>query len=536
MSHTLTLGTNNDIIARYDEVRPCGQLIEHIYNKVMIIMSKRILLVVPFIYTDAVFDPIRACQNIGLKYLGSFLKALGHTVEILDCVLEGFDQRKLVGSDKSYSQFTAEKLTDVRDLDAAAFSEKYNAEGYAGRPVVRTGLALAEIVERVRAFNPDIVGISIFASCNHISALETAKAIKNAFPHIKIVAGGAHATDMAEVVLRDSEGAIDICVRGEGFAPLQQIVEGITPEIGVAYLDDEGNLIDKGEAVRIAFSDFPDLDPELYEHISLPKSAPHTHQTHGKWTDVMFSRGCHRGCEFCVAGSKCYRYQALGLDKAEEQLRRLKAAGYEHLILQDDDLLQNLNFFYGVLELISKYDFSWQDNGGVSIEDLSPEVGQKIIDNGRCTALYVPFNPRAHTVAQAAGQTVRKYGVNVEGLKRLRAKGVYVYTSGIVGLNVHSRENIESEVEEYKSLIAGGYVDQALIFPVSHLPATRNHTLFAKDIEDPAYWLGYSIFVPHARTQTMVVREVELAVIWANMELNNAQSQAGPWGSAFPKI
>lgn len=498
-------------------------------------MSKRILLVKPFIYTDAVFDPIRASQIIGLWFLGSFLRLLGHEVEILDCVLEGFDQRELIGSDKSYKEFMAEKLMDIRNLDAVAFNRKYNRDGYASRVVVRTGLTLEQIIARVSAFKPDVVGISIFASCNHVSAIETAKAIKSAFPHIKIVAGGAHATDMPDVVLRDSDGTIDICVRGEGFAALQQIVDGTIPEKGIAYLDEEGNLVDSGEADRVAFSDFPDLDPALYEHVDLPEIAPHTYQTTGKWTDVMFSRGCERRCEFCVAGSKCYGYQNLGLKRAEEQLRRLKVAGYQHLILHDDDLLRNKDFFYGVLKLISKYDFSWQDNGGVSIEDLSPEVGQKIIENGRCSALYVPFNPRNYTVAEAAGKAVRKYGVNIEGLKQLRAAGIYVYTSGILGLDIHSQENIKSEVEEYKNLIVGGYVDQALTFPVSHLPATRSHLLFAKDIEDPAYWLGYSIFVPHAKTQTMSVREVELAVVWANMEYNLVQREAGTWGSAFPK-
>jgi hypothetical protein len=493
------------------------------------------MLVKPFIYTDAVFDPIRASQAIGLWFLGSFLRLLGYTVEILDCVLEGFEQRKLIGSSMSYTEFMAQKLMDIRNLDAAAFNQKYNPEGYATRPVVRTGLTSEQIIARVRAFNPDIVGISIFASCNHTAAIETAKMIKSTFPHLKIVAGGSHATDMPETVLRDAEGAIDICVRGEGFEPFHQIIEGRIPEIGVAYLDNEGDLIDKGESPRIAFAQFPTLDPELYDHVKLPESAPHTYRSSGKWTDVMFSRGCMRRCEFCVAGSKDFGYQNLGLAKAEEQLRVLAAAGYRHLILQDDDLLRDSDFFYAVLQLISKYGFSWQDNGGISIEDLSPEVGKKIIENDRCTALYVPFNPRAHTVAEAAGRTVQKYGVNIEALKQLRAAGIYVYTSGIVGLDIHSRENIESEVAEYKSLISGGYVDQALTFPVSHLPATRNHSLFAGDIEDPAYWLGYSIFVPHARTQTMSVCEVELAVIWANMEYNLVQLQAGAWGSAFPK-
>jgi radical SAM superfamily enzyme YgiQ (UPF0313 family) len=499
-------------------------------------MKRKIMLIKPPIHADAVFDPIRTTQPLGLWYIGSYLKEKGHEVTILDTVMEGIDQRVLF-SGRSYDDFSEQKRLDLESLTAEEFVEKYSphSEQRVSREVVRVGLSNEEILDRIRQEQPEYIGISVFATCNHTPSIELAKLIKENFPNIKIVAGGAHATDMAERVLRDSQGAVDFCVKGDGQYVLEEIVQGIVPETGAAYLDGE-EYIDKGEFRRVKMNEFSRLDPSLLEKIVLPMPATHTQDTHGrKYVDIMFSRGCKKRCEYCVAGSKKYGFDALSLEKADEQLRVLREAGYEELILQDDDLLRDKEHFFGVLDLIKKHRLHWQDNGGIAIEDLDEEVVDRIIENGLCSSLYVPFNPRNYRVKQAAEFATSHYHGNVEQLKRLKEAGIYVYTSGIFGTDVQTREDVDSEIQTYKHLIQEGYVDQALVFAVSHLPATRNHELFRQDIVNPDDFLGYSIFVPHAKTCTMGIRDVEVAVVRANQEYNRIQAQAGAWGSSFPK-
>ncbi|MBW2995998.1 cobalamin-dependent protein [Candidatus Woesearchaeota archaeon] len=501
-------------------------------------MTKKIMLLKPPMYTDAVFDPIRTTQPIGLWYIGSYLKEKGYDVNILDTVMEGFDNKVMLDSDVCFEEFEKQKSKDLEELTAEEFVDKYSpydSKDNINRFIVRTGLSDEEILERIREEKPDYIGMSVFASCNHDPAVDIAKIIKKEFPDVKIIAGGAHATDMAETLLRDSEGAIDFCGLGDGQYVLEDILEGRMPEIGIAYLENN-ELIYKGEFRRMKMDEFSLLDPDLVKDIELPMPASHTQDTEGrKYVDVMFSRGCRKKCEYCVAGSKDYGYDKLNLETIDEQLKKLKKAGYEELVLQDDDLLRDKNHFFSVLELMKKYDFKWQDNGGIAIEDLDTEVVDKIIENGNCNSLYIPFNPRHFRVKRAANTATEKYSGNVEQLKRLRDAEIYVFTSGIYGTDVQTKEDIDAEIDMYKHLITEGYVDQALVFAVAHLPATKNYELFSDDIIKKDDWIGYSIFVPQAKTETMSIEEVEVAVVKANKEFNKLQKQAGVWGSAFPK-
>ncbi len=500
-------------------------------------MKSKIMLVKPPIHADAVFDPIRTTQPLGLWYIGSYLKEKGHDVTILDTVMEGMDNKTMLTSETDYETFSEQKHLDLESLTAEEFVDKYSphSSGEVSREIVRVGLSDGEILERIKEEDPEYVGISVFATCNHTPSIELAKLIKENFPDIKIIAGGSHATDMAEKILRDSDSSIDFCVKGDGQYVLEEIVQGLNPETGVAYLDN-GKYVDKGEFRRIKMDEFSMLDSSLLENIVLPMPATHTQDTNGrKYVDVMFSRGCKKRCEYCVAGSKKYGFDPLSLDKVEDQLIELKEAGYEELVLQDDDLLRDKEHFFGVLDLIQKHKLNWQDNGGIAIEDLDEEVIDKIIDNGLCNSLYVPFNPRNYKVNQAAGYATSHHHKKIERLKRLRESGIYVYTSGIFGTDVQTKEDVNSEIETYKNIIREGYVDQALVFSVSHLPSTKNHELFGDDIINPDDFLGYSIFVPHAKTGTMSVKDVEVAVVKANQEYNGIQKHARDWGSSFPK-
>jgi radical SAM superfamily enzyme YgiQ (UPF0313 family) len=502
-------------------------------------MIKKIMLIKPPLHADAVFDPIRTTQPIGLWYIASYLKERGYDVSIFDTVIDGIDRKVILTSNLSYDEFSKQKVRDMQTLSPEEFIDKYsphNLEGKVSREIVRVGVSDEDILKRIRKEKPEYIGISVFATCNHTPSIELAKLIKSEFPEIKIIAGGAHATDMAEKLLRDAEGAIDFCVKGDGQYVLEEIIKGKIPETGVAYLKN-GSLVDKGEYRRIKMDEFSMLDPSLLENIVLPMPATHTQDTQRRrYVDVMFSRGCRKRCEYCVAGSKRYGFDKLNLETIDKQLKSLKQAGYEELVLQDDDLLKDKKHFIRVLDLIKKYGFKWQDNGGIAIEDLDEEVVDVIIDNGNCTSLYVPFNPRNFMVNQAAKFATNKYSSNVEQLKRLREAGIYIYTSGIYGTDIQTAEDINNEIQVYKSLIQEGYVDQALVFAVSHLPATRNHDLFREDIVNENDFLGYSIFVPHARTKTMSIRDVEIAVVKANQEYNAVQKQAGPWGSSFPVL
>ena len=71
----------------------------------------------------------------------------------------------------------------------------------------------ADTVEQVLAFDPALVGFSL-TTPTFKGAAQLARLIKARNPQIQIVAGGPHATFMAQAVLDDP--AFDGVVRGEG--------------------------------------------------------------------------------------------------------------------------------------------------------------------------------------------------------------------------------------------------------------------------------------------------------------------------------
>jgi hypothetical protein len=52
---------------------------------------------------------------------------------------------------------------------------------------VRVGLTEDEILARISKENPDYVGITCIATCNHSSTVDLARLIKTSFPKIKII-------------------------------------------------------------------------------------------------------------------------------------------------------------------------------------------------------------------------------------------------------------------------------------------------------------------------------------------------------------
>lgn len=161
-----------------------------------------------------------------------------------------------------------------------------------------------EGLDRIRAVvrerKPDFVGLgSITATVP--AALDVARAVKAERPDAVVIAGGVHPTFMAEEVLRDAGGAIDIVVRGEGEATVEELLRTVISDgdpalvQGVSFLDADGGLVETAprpflhdlEAYPAAFDlvDWP-----VYRYFVIPDS---------RLGAVSTSRGCSHTCTFC---------------------------------------------------------------------------------------------------------------------------------------------------------------------------------------------------------------------------------------------
>lgn len=509
--------------------------------------NSRVVLLKPPLYTCETFSPIRSAQPLGIWQLGSFLQTRGYEVRIIDCVIEGWDHKMYLrdGSPFDYSATMRRKWSLLSSEGPAGLLKHYpitNTEGKIGRSLIRTGMREDDIVGRIRDFEPGWIGISIIATSEHRGAMDLARRLRAEFPDAIIVAGGQHATDLPETVL--SEGTIDLVVKGNGELIMERLLNGRIPERGLAFMQD-GRLIEQPDAPLTPMEMLPPLDPLLLGHASYPLPASHSYATDGRrYADYMFSFGCHKRCDFCRQGNVMDGYRHLSYEQVKAQLRLFREYGIEELVLQDDSLLggprnDGKEFFLEVVRLLKDAGLHWHDNGGIEFERLDELAVNSILKinempgSGRCTALYVPFNPRHLEHRRVVEHHMQKMPDQLALLKKLRENGVYTFTSGIWGHVNQDVADMESDICGYQELLYKGIVDQVIIFGLSYLPRTKDWE-YRGHIVDAEDWEGYSIFAPHARTKNASFDEVNHKVLEAYMRLNPLQPHVEPWASGFP--
>jgi hypothetical protein len=292
--------------------------------------------------------------------------------------------------------------------------------------------------------------------------------------------------------------------------------------------------------------DFPLLDPSILDENEYPNDLNYSYSTFGrKPVDFMFSKGCFRNCEFCVAGTQRTRLSVQDYERVDEQLRIFREHGFQEIIVQDDAFLPHgqgkKEHVRKTLGLMKKYGFYWQNNGGLDFEELDDEVTRSFVDynregDGRVTSLYVPFNPRQWNKGKsAAGTMIGKHQEYFENLRRLRKEGgIYVFTSEIIGTPEHSVETMEHDIELHKQMVEEGYLDAALTLSATLLPGTKWNMENRENIVNPKDYAGYSLFTTHHRTERIPDPSViEAFMVRRAKEMNEVQKTYS-WGSAFP--
>lgn len=502
---------------------------------------RRVLLLDPPLHKHRLWDPIRTSQPLGIWSIGSYLQAQGHDVRLVSAPLQGLDRVEVRNTG---AVSTLNDVLRARHGILGSASEERLIDENLGKPVIlRVGLSDEAILSEIANHRPDLVGIAAIASCMHQSITDLAQRIRERFPDLPIIAGGQHATAMTWQVLHDSRGAIDLVVRGEAELVVASIVE-MLPDLagakglkGVAYLDPFGNPVENTRPDPVDMAALPPLDPALLAHIPLPDLPVHTFGDRKlRFTDMMFSVGCHRSCPYCYSPVMRGKLRKLSEDRIARQLRILRDAGYQEIVLQDDDLLKDKDFFLVLLGLMREFGFSWQDNGGIEIELLKDDIVAAIIESG-CRSIYVPVNPRQLADRLPTGHALRRIGA----LKAMKEAGIYTFTSGIYGV-----PNLEHPSATYDdllrlrdfhvNLVQEGFVNASLVFPLSVLPGTRwyDEVEGNQDFEfDRDNWIGYSIFVPQVYPRTLGKFKLWKELLGTHRALNAVQESL-PWFSPFP--
>lgn len=210
-----------------------------------------------------------------------------------------------------------------------------------------SGLRNKDLVNRVKNSDPEIIGFSILVSNLGLeNARFISKEIKSWNPNLKIVFGNYLPTFYARKMLENYE-YLDVCVRGEGdetFADLLDAWEKNRPleEVaGISYRANNLVMENKNRPLIKNLDSLPIPDrtfvPDVYKNkiygINVSKQ---------KFTTLISSKGCPYSCRFCSCRAftnGTFRMRSVSNVLAE--ICQLADQGYRELFFVDDNFTVN---------------------------------------------------------------------------------------------------------------------------------------------------------------------------------------------------
>lgn len=181
------------------------------------------------------------------------------------------------------------------------------------------------LVQKIRDFNPTIIGISAIVSNSYKYVKKLTFTIRENFPNAFMIIGG-QLSYAANVVLDNTP--IDVVVIGEGENTMIALCEYLEGNIelknvrGIAYKDKNGEKIYTEQVVQV--SNIDELSIPKYDLINMDKyllsreerfgqfdiQDPRFHEEHRKDKKaftIMTGRGCQAKCTFCCRGVRGLR-------------------------------------------------------------------------------------------------------------------------------------------------------------------------------------------------------------------------------------
>lgn len=191
-----------------------------------------------------------------------------------------------------------------------------------------------DLLKKMRCFAPDLVGITMM-SFMYNKTHTLIRRLKQAFPNLRVVIGGAHASTYREEAL-EMEPQIDYAVTFEGERTLVELCKGIPfAEIkGLVYRADDGRLTYAGD--RKFIKDLDAIPFPTYDKFELNRYVFND-------IDIASSRGCPYKCIFCsvkaVAGRKL---RVRSAENVVDEIEYWYKKGYRKFNFVDD----NFTFYY----------------------------------------------------------------------------------------------------------------------------------------------------------------------------------------------
>jgi hopanoid C-3 methylase len=176
---------------------------------------------------------------------------------------------------------------------------------------------------QVTEFRPDAVGFSLNYLANVPEVIDLSKWVKTVLPGCTVFAGGHSVSFIAEHVLAQAGGAIDVVLKGEGETSAPALLAA-APDRALAEVPGAVTVYGTGPAPKMVHS----LDEHLPARQLGGRRGKYFIGVMDPAASIEFTRGCPWDCSFCSAWTFYGRsYRRLSPEAAAEDMARIAEPG-----------------------------------------------------------------------------------------------------------------------------------------------------------------------------------------------------------------
>jgi radical SAM superfamily enzyme YgiQ (UPF0313 family) len=369
-------------------------------------------------------------------------------------------------------------------------------------------LKIKQIKKRIKEFNPDLVGISVFVSAAINESFKIAEAAKEIDQNITVVFGGRHPTFEPEETLENKN--VDLVVRGEGELTFRElIIEGIPEGVnGISYKNNGKVIHNEDRAL---------MSKEEYKNIRIPARHLTVGNDYKMFTvhleTVETSRGCPHSCKFCTTWKINNRtYRTRPVEKVIDELKLIsKMKRVTDVFFVDDELGANTKRVERMCERI----IECKERGEIRdlkffaqirVDDIvrSPTMVKKMAEAG----FWVVFIG-IESIDEESLKEMRKgitFNKVLEAIKILHRHNIIIIGNLIIGVNLTDKEeDIKRQIEIMKN------VDVDIISFVLLTPFPGSDTLEELDKEGLVItkdWSKYTVMEPVIKTYELSPKQL----------------------------
>ncbi len=368
-------------------------------------------------------------------------------------------------------------------------------EGHEVRIVdsVAQGYGLNELARELRAFDPDVVGLTATTPSIY-RAYEVARLAKELLPNCTVVLGGPHASFMSVEVLKECPH-VDVVVRGEGeltFCDLvNRLARGLGPRgvRGITYR--EGGIV-KWEEPRPLIKDIDVIPWPAYHKLPMDKY----HFEGLRFGVMLTSRGCPYRCIFCASSKlmgKVWRGRKAE-DVVEEARFLMEEFGIREIEFLDDTFTLNMKRAKRIADLMAKegLDLSWSCSSRANT--MNEELAWSLRKAG-CHSIYLGVESAWQKTLNflKKGITIRQV---LDAFKAIKKAGLNVVATFILGIPCETRDMMLSTIRfarKMKPTLAQFTIFTPYPGTEAYERAVRENALLTRD------WSKYDALTPVMR-------------------------------------